>query len=146
MPCSDSTTRFHHNLFANFDIKVDGLTTQALWNQRQFCAALTQRDLIGIEKHFEHLLGIVAQSTQQYGSRQLATTVNSNKHVVFRVELKVEPRTTVRDYPSREQQLTRAVSFAFVVIKEHTWGTMQLGDNNTLGTINNKGTIISHQR
>ena len=37
------------------------------------------------------------------------------------------------------------MSLAFVVIKNNTRCTVQLGDNYTLGTIDNKCTVFSHQ-
>jgi hypothetical protein len=37
------------------------------------------------------------------------------------------------------------MGLALVVIEEHTWRTVELGNNNTLGTIDNEGTVLGHQ-
>ncbi len=36
--------------------------------------------------------------------------------------------------------------FAFVVLKEHTGGTVELRHDDTLGTIDDKGSVVSHER
>ncbi len=36
--------------------------------------------------------------------------------------------------------------FALVVVEEHTWRAMQLRHDDSLGTIDNKGAMVRHQR
>ena len=38
------------------------------------------------------------------------------------------------------------MGLAFIVIEEHTWRTMQLGNNHSLGTVNDERAVFRHQR
>ena len=68
------------------------------------------------------------------------------QQTVLRIELEVEPGTAIRDDPRVVQQLARAVRLAAVVIEEHTRRTVQLGDDDALGAVDDEGAVIGHQR
>ena len=58
------------------------------------------------EKRIKDIAGFVTERTQHDGCRKLATTVNTRKDAVFRVEFEIEPGPTIRDDTGAEQQLT----------------------------------------
>src|SRR5690606_37163461 len=58
-----------------------------------------QGELAGFKEHVQDLFRGVSQSTQQNSGRQLTATVDPAKDVVFGVELKVKPGTTVGNTP-----------------------------------------------
>ncbi len=87
----DPATLFHNRFTTNLDIKGRGLTAQTLGDQTHFNFFFGQEELNVLEERVEHFCVIQAQCTQDNGDRQLATTVNSRKDRVFRIELEVEP-------------------------------------------------------
>ena len=99
-----------------------------------------------LEEHVEHLLVVVAKRAQQHRHRQFAATVDTGEQRILRVELEVEPGTTVRNDARREQQLARAVRLAAVVIEEHAGRTMQLRDDDALGAVDDEGAGVGHER
>jgi hypothetical protein len=99
-----------------------------------------------LEEDAEHFFVVVAERAQQHGHRQFAATVDTREQRIFRVELEVEPRTTVRNDARGEQQLARAVRLAAVVIEEHARRTMQLRDDHALGAVDDEGAGVSHER
>ncbi len=146
MAGGDTTTRFNDDLAGCIeDIQCSDLTAQALSDQFQVEGFALDVEYVGGIESVEDFFGGVTQRAQQYRSRQFATTVDPDEYTVFRIELEVQPRATVRDDASGVQQLARAVRLATVVVKEHAWGTVQLGNDHTLGTIDDKGTVLSHQ-
>ena len=38
------------------------------------------------------------------------------------------------------------MSLATVVVEEHAWGAVQLGNDHALGTVDNEGTVLGHER
>ena len=146
MTGSDTTTLLNNHLaFVIGNIDGRDFTAQTLWNQLQADALTLNVEHVGGVERVQHLLSGITQRAQQYRCRQLATTVNTHEHAVFRVELEVQPRTTVRNDTRGIKQLTGAVRLAAVVVKEHARGTVQLGNNYTLGTVDYEGTVFSHQ-
>ncbi len=99
----------------------------------------------GVKEHLQHFLGAETHGAQQDSHRQLSATVDTNIDQVFGVKLEVEPGTAIGNDARRIQKLARRMRLAFVVIKKHAGRTMQLGDNNALGTVDNKGTVVGHQ-
>src|SRR3546814_816164 len=100
---------------------------------------------VGVVEGIENFFGAVIQSTQKHRSGQLAATIDTDEYGILRIEFEVQPRATVRNDTSRIQKLTGAVSLATVVIEEHARRAVQLGDNNALGTVDDKGTVLGHQ-
>ena len=127
------------------NIKNSDFTTQTRSNQFQTEGFAAQVENVGGVERVEHFFSGIAERAQQYRCRQLATTVDTHEHAVFRVELEVQPRTTVRNDPRGVQELAGAVRLASVVVEEHARGTVQLGNDNTLGTVDNEGTVFRHQ-
>ncbi len=127
------------------DIHDRNFTPQTLRHQLQAELLAGKVEHVGGVEGVQNLFGAVTQGTQQYRGRQLAATVDTYEHAVFRVELEVQPRTAVRDDARGVQQLTGAVRLATVVVEEHTRRTVQLGYDHTLGTVDNEGTVFSHQ-
>src|SRR5690606_18651322 len=115
-----NATALLDNQFAAFvgDIERSDLATQALRHQFQ-CQHLTLHvEDVGVVERVEDFLGAVIQRAQQYGSRQLATTVDTHEHGVLWIELEVQPGAAVRNDTCRVQQLARAMRLATVVIEE----------------------------
>ena len=127
------------------DVHDRNFTTQALRHQLQAQLLAGHMEYVGGVEGVEHFFGAVAQRTQQNRSRQLAAAVDTDEYAVFRVELEVQPGAAVRNDTSGVQQFAGAVSLAAVVVEEHAWRTVQLGNDNTLGTVDNEGTVFSHQ-
>ncbi len=44
------------------------------------------------------------------------------------------------------RNLTGGVGLTFVTVKEDARATVQLRNDNTLGTVDNKGTVVGHER
>ena len=89
------------------------------------------------------LLIDIVQSTEEYSYRQLTGTVDTNGNYIISIGFQLNPSTTVWNYSGVEEGLTRLVNSNAII---SAWRTYQLADNNTLSTINNKGTRSSHQR
>ena len=83
------------------------------------------------------------KSSQENSYRQLTGSINTNRNNIVGISFKLNPSATVRDNCSIEQGLTRGIHGDTIV---STWGTYQLAYDNTLCTIDNKGTGVSHQR
>ena len=77
---------------------------------------------------------------------QLATTVDANVEKILGIELEIEPRTAVGNHAGAVEQLARAVRLTFVVIVKHARTAMKLTDHDTLGPIDDEGTVVGHQR
>src|SRR5690606_2639144 len=67
-------------------------------------------------------------------------------HEVLGIELNVEPGTAVRNDTGGVQQLAGAVGLALVVVEEHAGGAVQLAYYHTLGTVDDEGAGIGHER
>ncbi|MNG97286.1 hypothetical protein D3C79_563950 [compost metagenome] len=133
--------------FAGFvmDVHDRNFTTQTLWHQFQAEFLAGNVEHVGGVEGIQHFFSAVTQGAQQHRGRQFAATVDTHEHAVLRVELEVQPGAAVRDDASGVQQLAGAVSLATVVVEEHTRRTVQLGNDHTLGTVDNEGTVLSHQ-
>src|SRR5690606_3803492 len=127
------------------NVERSNFTTQTLRHQLQAQAiALDLEDVGGIEG-VEDFLSAVSQGAQKHRGRQLAATVDTHEHSVLGVKLEVQPGAAVGNNACGIQQLARAVSLAAVVVEEHAWRTVQLGNDDTLGTVDDKGTVFGHQ-
>ena len=102
------------------DVERCDVASEAIWNQFQRVHLLTEVEDVVVEEHVEDLFGVETERAHEHRGRQLAATVDANEHLIFRIELEVEPGTAIRDHPRVVQQLARAVSLAAVVAEEHT--------------------------
>ncbi len=101
---------------------------------------------VKLEKYLEHVFVAVAQRAQQDGDRHLAAAVDTEVHVVLRVEFEVQPRAAIRDDARGKQQLSGGMGLAAVMLKEHARRTMQLGNDDALGAVDHERTGVGHQR
>ena len=146
MTRSNTTRFFYVDLAIGFDVEGGSLTTQALWHQFHLQFVVTNFEDNFVKEQVKDLLSGVLQCTQDDGCRQFTTTVDTDKQVVFRIELEVQPGTTVRDDTRVIQHFTRRVGFTLIGVKEDAWATVQLRNDNTLSTVDNKGTVVGHER
>ena len=146
MSGSDATAALNDQLLAGHDVKSRHIALQSLRHQRHgggtFFAQLEGR---GLKEHFENLFGVIPESAQQHCRRQLTTPVDPHVDEILGIKLKVEPGTTVRDHARAIEQLAGGMGFPTVVIKKYTGGSMQLGDDDALGTVDDKGAVLGHQ-
>ena len=108
--------------------------------------ARLEEDRLGRVEVVEQLFGRVAERAQEHRRVQLAATVDAHVDDVLRVELEVEPRAAVRDHAGAVEQLARRVGLALVVIVEDTGRAVQLRDDDALGTVDDEGTVLGHER
>ena len=78
--------------------------------------------------------------------RQLSAAINSNKHHVLWVKLKIEPRASVRYYSCRIQQLTRRVCLPLVMVEKNSGRAMELRDHYSFGSVDHKRSVGCHER
>ncbi len=93
-----NTAAFLNIHFAvGFDVERRGITTQTLRHQLHLQLVVANFEDNFLKEQIKNLLSGVVQRTQNDGRRQFTTTVNTDKQVVFRIELEVQPGTTVRN-------------------------------------------------
>ena len=146
MTSRDATAFLNVHFAVGFDIEGGSFTAQTLRNQLHLQLVVANFKDHFFEEQVKDLLSGVIQRAQDDGSRQLTTTVDTNEQVVFRVEFEVQPGTAVRDDTCVIQNLTGGVGLTFVTVKEDARATVQLRNDNTLGTVDNKGTVVGHER
>jgi hypothetical protein len=127
------------------DIELGGLALQTLGTQLEFDTLLAEMEGIGLVEHVENLLKVVTQGLEQDADRQLAAAVDTEEHEILGIELEIQPGTTIGNDPRREQQLAGGMGFAPVVFEEHARRTVQLGDDNPLGAVDDEGAVRGHQ-
>src|SRR5262249_6079544 len=103
-------------------------------------------DGLGRVEVVEQVLRRVAEGAQQHGRLHLPATVDADVDDVLRVELEVEPRAAVRDDARAVEQLAARVRLALVVVEEDARRAMQLADDDALGTVDDEGTGVGHER
>src|SRR5690606_30853719 len=145
--CDAAPFLYYDITFFVGDREIHDFAAQAHWYQLQDDIGFLTGNLVGVVliEHRQDVLGTEIQRAQQNSGRQLATTVDTNKYQVFWIELKIQPGATVGNNASGVEQLSGAVGLAFVVIEEHARRSMQLGDHNTLGAVDNERAAVSHQ-
>ncbi len=93
-----NTAAFLNIHFAvGFDVERRGIATQTFRHQLHLQLVVANFKDNFLKEQIKNLLSGVLQSTQNDGRRQFATTVDTDKQVVFRIELEVQPGTTVRN-------------------------------------------------
>ncbi len=128
------------------DVEARDFPAQTLRHHLELGALLAEMESIKLEEHRQNLLRRIAQRLQQNGGRQLAPTVDAEVHEVLGIEFKIEPGTAIGNHSRREEQFAGGVSLAAVMLEENPGRTVQLGNNDTLGTVDHKRTGIGHQR
>ena len=78
--------------------------------------------------------------------QQFAPAVDAHVDQVLAVEFEIEPRAAIRNDSGREQELARRMGLALVMIEKYTRRTVHLADNHALGAIDDKSSIVGHQR
>ena len=144
--CGDATPFLNVHFAVRFDVEGGRFAAQTLRYQFHLQLVIANFKDHFLEEQVKDLLSGVIQRAQDDGSRQLTTTVDTDKQVVFRVELEVQPGATVRNDTCVIQDLTGRVGLTFVTVKEDARATVQLRNDNALGTVDNEGTIVGHER
>ena len=98
---------------------------------------------IAAEELFERAVAPVAQSAQQNGCGELSLSVNAHPENALRVLLEFEPCAAVGNDGRFVHLLARLVRFDRVV---HAGGTNELGDDDALRAVDDKGTVLRHER
>ena len=141
----DTATFFHIHFAVGFDVERRGLTTQTFRHQLHLQLVVADFKDHFLKEQVQDLLSGIVQCTQNDGCRQFTTTVDTDKQVVFWIELEVQPGTTVRNDACVIQYFTGRVRFTFIAVEEDARATMQLGNDNTLSTVNNESTVVRHE-
>ena len=102
-PAADFDDRF---AFFVFDFERRNVAAHPLGNQVDRKTVFFDVELVRLEEHLEHLLGREIERAQQDRRRQLAATVDTHEHAVFRIEFEIEPRTAVGNHAAVVQQLS----------------------------------------
>ena len=103
---SHSTTGLNHHGAIGHDVKGRSFTTQTLRHQIHHQLAIFYFKTDGLEEGGQDLFGSEVQGAQNNGCWQFATTVDTDKQVVFRIELEVQPGATVGNNARVIQHLT----------------------------------------
>ncbi len=127
------------------DIERGDLAAQTLRNQLQTQRFALNVEHVGVVERIKDFFGAVIQRAQKHRRRQLAATVDTHEDGIFRIELEVQPRATVRNDTSGIQQLARTVGLAPIVIEENARRAVQLRHDDALSTVDDEGTVLGHQ-
>ena len=95
------------------------------------------------EKLNDLLVGTDAKGTDEDGDGNLSGTVHANVKDVIGIRLILQPCTAVRDHGTGKELLTQSVVGNAII---NTGGTNKLANDDTLCTVDDKGTGCSHQR
>ncbi|MPM52374.1 hypothetical protein SDC9_99133 [bioreactor metagenome] len=144
--CCDALVLGHNDLAGLVgDVETRHFALQAIGHEFHLRAAVHQAEVIVDEEVRQDGLGVQADGLQQNRDRHLAATVHAEIQHVLGIELEIEPRATVRNDASREQQLARAMGLALVVFEEHARRTVQLRHDHALGTVDDERALVGHQ-
>src|SRR5690625_2730528 len=92
--------------FLVLDIKACHFTTPVLGNKLQAGAIVEQLKMVKLKEMGQNRLGVHANRLEQDSHGHLATTIDTEKEVVTRIKLEIQPGTTIRNDPGRKQQLS----------------------------------------
>jgi hypothetical protein len=108
---------------------------------------LVDLNVFDLVKELEDLRVIgVTQRTEKCGDEEFATTtatVEVNVEEVVLVELDFEPSAAVRNDTEGKQLLAGGVA---ILLKAEARGTMELGNDDALGTVDDEGAALGHHR
>jgi hypothetical protein len=92
------------------------------------------------------LVDRVAERAQHDRDRQLAAAVDAREHAVLGIELEVEPGTAVGN-PGPRTAACRSECVLPLSWSKNTPGrTVQLGDDDALGAVDDERAVLGHQR
>ena len=91
MARGDTATFFHIHFAVGFDVERRGLATQTFRHQLHLQLVVADFKDHFLKEQVQDLFSGVLQRTQNDGCRQLTTAVDTDKKVVFRIELEVQP-------------------------------------------------------
>src|SRR5690606_36514754 len=94
----------------------------------------------------QDLFAVHAKGHEQRRHRQLTTAVNTRKDHVLGIELDVKAGTEVRNDARGEEQLARRVRLARVMVEEDARRAVHLGNDYALGTVDDEGAVVGHER
>ena len=142
------------NAFAGFDqhfaighnIKSNRFTLELRWLEFHFQLVFADFESLCFKELAENFRIRITKRVQKHGHRQFTAAVNTAIEQVFGIELKVQPGATIGNNAGRKQQFAGTVADAFIVVEKDPRRTVQLGDNDTLGTVNHERSVIGHQR
>ena len=90
---------------AQLDVEDRGFPAKALGYQAHADVFRRKIKVIGLEEDFQYLLIIQTEGAQDDRDRQFSAPVDSCEHRILRIEFEIQPRTPIRNDPSREQEL-----------------------------------------
>src|SRR5690606_24626104 len=70
----------------------------------------------------------------------------TEEHEVFRIELEIQPRATVRNHPRGIKEFSGAMRLALVMIEKDPWAAVHLRDDYPLRTVDDEGPVLGHER
>ena len=94
----------------------------------------------GVERAQNIFAGTQAESAQEDRSQEFALAVDANVEDVLLVVLEFHPRSAVGN------NLAQEISAIVGGLEEYAGRAVQLADDHALGTINNEGAVLRHQR
>ena len=71
-------------------------------------------------------------------------TINPNIKDILRIELKIEPRTTVRNDTGRVKEFFAHMGLPLIVFEEYPGRAMKLAYDYALGPADHKGPVLGH--
>jgi hypothetical protein len=143
---SDAAAFLDDHLVTDADLETGGLAAQALRYQLHRHAVDRQVDGVLLEEDVEDLGLVHAKCAKNDRNRKFATSIDTRKHAILRIELEIQPRAAIGNDARREQQLPRRMRLAAVVIEEYPGRAVQLADDDPLGTVDDEGAVVGHQR
>src|ERR1035441_4074699 len=100
-----------------------------------------QSDAIdGVERAQNVLIRTQAQRAQEDAAQELALAVDAHVQDVLLVVLELDPRAPARN------DLAQEVRAVVRVLEEDARRAMQLADDHALGTVDDEGAVLRHQR
>ena len=128
------------------DVEARDFAAQTLGHQLELDTLAVDVERILAEECVQNGFGRIAQRLEQDTDRHLATAVDTEEQDVLGVEFEIQPGAAIGNHARREQQLARAVCLAAVVLEEHAGRTVQLRDDDPLGTVDDERSGGSHER
>ena len=125
-------------------VKACDITAKPIGDEIERIAILLHVEGIGVEEHAQNFFRVVPEGTHQHGSGQLPAPVDPHENRILRIEFEVEPGAAIGNNPSAVEQLPGGVGLAPIMVEEHPGGTVQLGNNDPLRTVDDEGAVLRH--
>ena len=142
----DPPALLHQHFIAHLQIEGGDLSLEPLRDQIPSDLLAFEMKFVGLEEQRQNLLGAISQRMQEHGHRQLASPVDTHEDAVLGIEFEIQPRAAIRNHPGGKQQFPRGMGLAAIMVEEHPGRTMQLGDDDPLGAVDDEGAVVGHQR